>query len=98
MTNHALAQPGETRDRVGEEQGVPNAQFRVMNALEMEFEDNTFDLVWAQSGEHMPDKKAYVEEMVRVLKPGGKIVIATWCQRETPPEFTKKEKSNLKFL
>ena len=81
------------------EQGVPNAQFRVMNALEMEFEDNTFDLVWAcESGEHMPDKKAYVEEMVRVLKPGGKIVIATWCQRETPPEFTEKEKSNLKFL
>lgn len=84
---------------LAKEQGVPNAQFRVMNALEMEFEDNTFDLVWAcESGEHMPDKKAYVEEMVRVLKPGGKIVIATWCQRETPPEFTEKEKSNLKFL
>jgi MPBQ/MSBQ methyltransferase len=81
------------------EQGVPNANFRVMNALEMEFEDNTFDLVWAcESGEHMPDKKAYVDEMVRVLKPGGKIVIATWCQRETPPEFTQKEKDNLQFL
>ncbi len=81
------------------EQGVPNANFRVMNALEMEFEDDTFDLVWAcESGEHMPDKKAYVDEMVRVLKPGGKIVIATWCQRETPPEFTQKEKDNLQFL
>ena len=32
---------------LAKEQGVPNAQFRVMNALEMEFEDNTFDLVWA---------------------------------------------------
>merc|ERR1712054_92166 len=31
----------------------------------------------------MPDKKKYVEEMTRVLKPGGNIVIATWCQRET---------------
>jgi len=81
------------------EQGVPNAKFQVMNALAMEFEDDTFDLVWAcESGEHMPDKKKYVEEMVRVLKPGGKIVIATWCQRETPPEFTEKEKSNLQFL
>lgn len=28
----------------------------------------------------MPDKKAYVEEMVRVLKPGGTLVIACWCQ------------------
>ena len=43
-----------------------------MNALAMEFEDDTFDLVWAcESGEHMPDKRLYVEEMTRVLKPGA---------------------------
>lgn len=37
----------------------------------MEFEDNSFDLVWAcESGEHMPDKKKYVDEMTRVLAPG----------------------------
>jgi MPBQ/MSBQ methyltransferase len=52
-----------------------------MDALKMDFPDNTFDIVWAcESGEHMPDKKRYVEEMARVLKPGGRIVIATWCQ------------------
>jgi MPBQ/MSBQ methyltransferase len=29
-----------------------------MDALDMEFEEGTFDLVWAcESGEHMPDKK-----------------------------------------
>jgi MPBQ/MSBQ methyltransferase len=75
-------------------QGVDNASFQVMNALDLQFPDNTFDLVWAcESGEHMPDKKKYVEEMIRVLKPGGTIVIATWCQRETTPEteFTPKE-------
>ena len=33
-------------------------------------------------GEHMPDKERYVQEMSRVLKPGGRIVIATWCERE----------------
>lgn len=42
-----------------------------MNALEMDWPDNSFDLVWAcESGEHMPDKKLYVQEMTRVLKPG----------------------------
>jgi ubiquinone/menaquinone biosynthesis C-methylase UbiE len=42
--------------------------------LAMEFPDNSFDLVWAcESGEHMPDKKAYVEEMARVLAPGGQV-------------------------
>ena len=36
-----------------------------MDALSMDFPDNSFDLVWAcESGEHMPDKKAYVDEMV----------------------------------
>lgn len=45
-----------------------------MDALKMEFPDNSFDLVWAcESGEHMPDKKAYVEEMTRVLAPGGNV-------------------------
>mmetsp|Transcript_1765 Transcript_1765/g.2549 ORF Transcript_1765/g.2549 Transcript_1765/m.2549 type:complete len:401 (-) Transcript_1765:128-1330(-) len=82
------------------EQGVDNAKFTVMNALEMEFEDNSFDIVWAcESGEHMPDKEAYINEMMRVLKPGGKYVMATWCQRddrEVP--FSDKDERDLKFL
>ena len=93
------------RDRAAElakEQNVPNVDFQVMNALEMTFPDNTFDAVWAcESGEHMPDKKKYVEEMIRVLKPGGVLVIATWCQREadeTTNPFTEDEKKNLQFL
>jgi MPBQ/MSBQ methyltransferase len=82
------------------EQGVPNANFRVMNALEMEFPDNSFDVVWAcESGEHMPDKKAYIDEMMRVLKPGGKFVMATWCQRDDRDvQFDDKDKRDLKFL
>merc|ERR1712146_583378 len=53
------------------EQGISNVQFKVMDALKMDYPDNSFDFVWAcESGEHMPDKKAYVDEMVRVLKPG----------------------------
>lgn len=65
------------------QQGVENAEFRVMDALAMDFPDDSFDLVWAcESGEHMPDKKRYIEEMTRVLKPGGRIVVATWCQRD----------------
>lgn len=83
------------------EQGLTNVEFRVMNALEMEFEDNSIDFVWAcESGEHMPDKTAYVNEMVRVLKPGGNLAVATWCQREETPEtpLTQEDKDNLQFL
>jgi len=81
--------------------GLANCTFRVMDALAMDFPSNSFDFVWAcESGEHMPDKKKYVEEMTRVLKPGGKIVIATWCQRETTAAtpLTAKEQSDLRFL
>lgn len=86
---------------LAKEQGVTNVQFQVMDALAMEFPDDTFDLVWAcESGEHMPDKKKYVEEMTRVLKPGGTLVIACWCQREETPQapFSEKDKADLKFL
>ena len=87
-------------EELAEQQGVRNAEFRVMNALAMDFPDNSFDLVWAcESGEHMPDKKKYVEEMVRVLKPGGTLVIATWCQRDERDEpFSARELTNLNYL
>jgi MPBQ/MSBQ methyltransferase len=45
----------------------------------------------------MPDKEKYVQEMARVLKPGGRLVIATWCQRDLKKgeEFTPKERAAL---
>ncbi len=47
----------------------------------------------------MPDKKAYIDEMMRVLKPGGKFVMATWCQRDDKiVPFDKRDKRDLKFL
>jgi tocopherol O-methyltransferase len=58
--------------------------FRVANALELPFADNSFDLVWSlESGEHMPDKTKFLQECYRVLKPGGKLILATWCHRPT---------------
>lgn len=63
---------------------APRAKFQVANALEMPFADQTFDLVWSmESGEHMPDKVAFLQECYRVLKPGGKLLMATWCHRPT---------------
>jgi tocopherol O-methyltransferase len=58
--------------------------FRVANALEMPFADHSFDLVWSlESGEHMPDKVKFLQECYRVLKPGGKLILVTWCHRPT---------------
>ena len=82
------------------ERNVPNAKFELCDALNMKYPDNSFDLVWAcESGEHMPDKEKYVQEMARVLKPGGRMVIATWCQREDKDiPFNKAERKTLDYL
>ncbi|MBF2073825.1 MAG: methyltransferase domain-containing protein [Synechococcales cyanobacterium C42_A2020_086] len=60
--------------------------FQVADALALPFADNSFDLVWSlESGEHMPDKRRFLQECYRVLQPGGKLIMATWCHRPTLP-------------
>jgi len=60
-----------------------SAKFQVDNALDLSFPDNSFDVVWSiEAGPHMPDKSKYAQEMMRVLKPGGILVVADWNQRD----------------
>jgi tocopherol O-methyltransferase len=60
--------------------------FMVADAMAMPFEADRFDLVWSlESGEHMPDKRHFLQECLRVLRPGGRLVLATWCHREEVP-------------
>ena len=43
----------------------------------------SFDLAWSmESGEHMHDKRTFVNELARVTAPDGRIIIVTWCHRE----------------
>lgn len=65
------------------EQSLPNVQFQVMDAMNMSFPANSFDVVWAcESSEHIPDKKLLLQEVIRVLKPEGRFILAAWCQRD----------------
>lgn len=62
----------------------PCAQFKVADALHTPFADQSFDVIWSmESGEHMPDKVRFLQECYRLLKPGGKLLMATWCHRPT---------------
>ncbi|NQY92617.1 MAG: class I SAM-dependent methyltransferase [Campylobacteraceae bacterium] len=56
-----------------------NIEFKIANALELPFEDGTFDVVVCQfSLMFFPNKSVAVKEAKRVLKPGGTFVFNVW--------------------
>ena len=47
-----------------------NCNFQVMDALDLKFEDGSFDAVWSvEAGAHMNDKTRFADEMLRTLRP-----------------------------
>ena len=56
----------------------PNLHFSVMEAGALGFSPKTFDAVIADELlEHLPDYKPFLNEVVKVLKPGGLFICAT---------------------
>ena len=70
-----------------------NCNFRVMDALDLKFEDGSFDAVWSvEAGAHMIDKNKFAAEMLRTLRPGGYLAMADWNSRDLrtcPPSFVE---------
>ena len=57
---------------------------QVADSLHQIFRDGQFDLIWSmESGEHMPDKAQFIAELARICRPGGKVLIVTWCHRQS---------------
>nr|NIM00963.1 class I SAM-dependent methyltransferase [Acidobacteriota bacterium]NIM64094.1 class I SAM-dependent methyltransferase [Acidobacteriota bacterium]NIO59394.1 class I SAM-dependent methyltransferase [Acidobacteriota bacterium]NIQ30428.1 class I SAM-dependent methyltransferase [Acidobacteriota bacterium]NIQ85360.1 class I SAM-dependent methyltransferase [Acidobacteriota bacterium] len=60
--------------------------FRPADAMELPFEDRSFDAVCCQFGVmFFPDKEQSYREALRVLKPGGRYVFNVWCALEHNP-------------
>ena len=58
-------------------------RFQVMDALDLQLSDQSFDAVWSvEAGPHMPDKQRYADELLRVLRPKGRLAVADWNRRD----------------
>jgi O-methyltransferase StaMB len=61
-------------------------EFRHANALELPFEEASFDAVLAfESIIHMPDREHVLRQVRRVLKPGGRLVLTDFYERSPIP-------------
>ncbi len=71
-----------------------NCNFQVMDALDLKFEDGSFDAVWSvEAGAHMINKTKFADEMLRALRPGGYLALADWNSRDLrayPASFLEK--------
>lgn len=60
-----------------------NIRFNRMDAEDINYNDNTFDLATCALGlMYFPDPDVSLAEIYRVLKPGGRAVVAVWGSRK----------------
>jgi len=88
----SVAQVRRGRQKVRQAGAVGQVEFVLADALRTPLAEGSYDVVWSlESCELMPDKLAFLREGLRLLKPGGQLVVATWCSRDaalTPQETT----------
>jgi thioredoxin type arsenate reductase len=72
--------------REANRRGLTNMQFRQCTADSLPFPDNSFDVVVSRLGVmFFPDTIAAFREMLRVLRPKGRLAFAVWGKSELNP-------------
>lgn len=63
-------------------------RFHAASALELPYADNSFDGAWSiQMNMNVEDKLGWLEEIYRVLKPGGRAVLYEVCGHKNSPVY-----------
>jgi SAM-dependent methyltransferase len=76
--------PGDIAFAKALNEDITNLDYQVENALELSFPDNHFDLIISvEVIEHVGQPERMIEEIQRVLKPGGLLII-TYPREEFP--------------
>jgi SAM-dependent methyltransferase len=79
----------EVAARRAEAQGITNVETQVCSADDLPFDDATFDSTSVRFGYmFFPDATAATGELVRVLRPGGRLAASVWVKPEANPWTT----------
>lgn len=84
--------------------GLANVEFELADGLSLPFPDESLDAVFANMYlHHMPDPLAAIQEMVRVLRPAGRLVITdldahdyAWLREEMADEWQGFERPKIR--
>jgi ubiquinone/menaquinone biosynthesis C-methylase UbiE len=76
----------EAAQREAKRRGLTNMQFRQCTGDSLPFPDNSFDVVVSRLGAmFFPDPVAALREMLRVLRPNGRLAFAVWYKSDVNP-------------
>lgn len=83
-------------NELAKQNNINNIIFKIEDAMSLHsFASNSFDIVWSlESCEQFYDKSLFLKNALRILRPGGKLMLATWCsdQEEYEGSLAKKYK------
>lgn len=93
LTDEMVAKARESAKKVGEALGYHNVEFRSGNIMELPVEDNSVDLVISNCVINLTeDKTKVMDEIFRILKPGGRFIISDIVSDKPVPGYLKRDK------
>lgn len=93
MTEEMVSRARENAKKVAEVLGYDIVEFRAGNIMELPVESNSVDLIISNCVINLTEDKAKVlEEIYRILKPGGRFIISDIVSDKPVPGYLKRDK------